>query len=529
MNSFRYFLSSLCLLPAVGLANNSWGGGAARPAPMIREVVILHTNDFESAFDPIPAYWREDVEFLGGGAQLATLVERIRNEEPLVFLFDAGDMFTGLLSNRTRGELLMEMMISMRYDAMAIGNHEFDYGWENFRTQKNRVPFPILGANIFYKGTDIPYARPYAIIERDGLRIGVIGVIGQDARSVVLPSFVEALDFRDPAPVVREAVDYLRPDVDLIVVLAHQGKTAPMQTDAEARPELQRDISADIALAGAVAGIDILIGGHADAGTEKPVVHPETGTLIVQTYGHGTRLGMIKLRFDTVEKKLVSHEGKLLLVESEKLAPYPVVAAKIDHYLRRYPEIETVVGRLKKRLIRSYNAESSLGNFAADVMLATSGTDVAFINAGGLRDDLPEGEVTLGDVLDAFPFPNRIVLLEMASKDIVAVLEQAATLERGMIQASGLVCHYDLSRPLYSRVMSLQIGGKPVESDRVYRVAVADLLAEGADLYSAFLKAKVFRGRESSPKISAAILQHFSVFPNPEHPKPGRLIRVDTP
>ncbi len=507
---------------AVGLANAETDSQGS-----VREITILHTNDFESAFNPIPAYWLDDVNFLGGGAELAALVENIRAREDLVYLFDAGDMFTGLLSNRTQGEVLMEMMITMRYDAMAIGNHEYDYGWENLRKQKNRAPFPIMGANIFYKGTDIPFAQPYAIVEKEGFRIGVIGIIGEDARSVVLPSFVAELDFRDPAPIVREAVAYLKPDVDLVVVLAHMGMTAPMQTDAEAHPEIQRGVEADLALVGAVPGIDIFIGGHADNGTEKPIVHPETGTLVVQTYGHGIRLGYIKLKYDTKAKKILSYEGKLLPVESEKLVPHPIVAQKIEHYRKKYPEIEAVVGRLEQRLIRSYNTESSLGSFAADIMRKSAHSDVAFINAGGLRSDLPEGEVSFGNVIDAFPFPNRVVLMDLAGKDILGVLEQSMTLERGMIQTSGLVAHYDLSRPKGQRVDEFEIGGEPVDPDRIYKVAVADLLAEGADLYSSFLNGTITRGREDSPKISEVVLQYFSDVPAPDFPKPGRLIPIE--
>ena len=513
----------LIALAVISFADN-FSRADAPSGKSIREVTILHTNDFESAFNPIPAYWRDDVNFLGGGAELAALVEEIRAREDLVYLFDAGDMFTGLLSNRTQGEVLMEMMITMRYDAMAIGNHEYDYGWENLRKQKNRVPFPVLGANIFYKDTDIPYAQPYAIVEKEGFRIGVIGIIGEDARSVVLPSFVAELDFRDPEPIVREAVAYLKPDVDLVVVLAHMGMTAPMQTDAEAHPEIQRGVEADLALAGAVPGIDIFIGGHADHGTEEPIVHPETGTLVVQTYGHGIRLGYIKLKYDTAAKKIVSYDGKLLLVESEKLVPHPIVARKIEHYRKQYPEIEAVVGHLAKRLIRSYNTESSLGSFAADVMRESANTDVAFINAGGLRADLPEGEVSYGNVIDAFPFPNRVVLMNLSGKDIIGVLEQSMTLERGMIQASGLVTHYDLKRPIGHRVVDLEIGGKPVDPERKYRVAVADLLAEGADLYASFLNGDITRGRHKSPKISEVILQYFSDVPAPDFPKSGRLI-----
>src|ERR1044071_783343 len=216
----RTLASYLLLAFLIGFSQN-----AVTAQEPVREFTILYTNDFHSAFDPIPAYWLPGSPKLGGAAQLATLINQIRKRDKTIFLFDTGDMFTGMMSNLTRGEALMEMMISMRYDAMAIGNHEFDYGSDNFEKQMNRVPFPVLGANIFYKGTNHPYSRPYTIIERNGIRLGVIGIIGEDARSVALPSGITGLDFMDPIPIVRELVKELKPQVDLIVVLAHQGKT----------------------------------------------------------------------------------------------------------------------------------------------------------------------------------------------------------------------------------------------------------------------------------------------------------------
>jgi 5'-nucleotidase/UDP-sugar diphosphatase len=465
------------------------GPDASAVEEPVREVTILYTNDFHSAFDPIPAYWLKGSPKLGGAAQLSTLINQIRKRERTVFLFDTGDMFTGMLSNLTRGEALMEMMMSMNYDAMAIGNHEFDYGSDNFEKQMNRVPFPVLGANIFYKGTNHRYSRPYTIIERDGIRLGVIGIIGQDARSVALPSGVTNLDFLDPIPVVRVLVKELKPHVDLIVVLAHQGKTGPMQTDAEARPDVQRDFDEDIRLCGEVEGIDVFVGGHAHRGIEKPYVHPKTGTLIVQTYGYGTRLGYLKLRLKG--KKVVSHEGELLKVWSDQLAPDPAVAAKIKAYKQQVaPQIGRVVGRLKARLVRDYRAESSLGSFVADVMREVGGADVAFENAGGLRADLPEGEVTNGDVLDALPFLNSLVVCDMTGAQIREVLEQGFSLERGMIQVSGLRATYDLSRPIGRRLTELQIGNLPVNDQKTYRVATNSFLAQGGDLYQTFLDRK---------------------------------------
>ena len=256
-----------------------------------KTITLLFTNDVESAYDPIPAFWLDDMLEIGGIAEMTTLIRGLRLTEPNVFLFDSGDILTGALAKLTQGELAFELMITMGYDAMAIGNHEFEYGHEVFAWQKNRAPFPVLGANFFYKDTDHPYAQAHAIIERGGVRIGVIGIMGQDAVTAIIPSFIAPLDVTDPVAAVQKSVDEIRDEVDLIVVLTHQGKTAPMQTDAESDPRLQRDINADIALAGAVEGIDVLLAGHADAGTPAPVVHEKTGTLIMQTYGQATHLG----------------------------------------------------------------------------------------------------------------------------------------------------------------------------------------------------------------------------------------------
>ncbi len=486
-----------------------------------RNVTILYTNDFHSAFDPIPAYWLEGSPKLGGAAHLTTYINQIRAREKGVFLFDTGDMFTGQLSFLTNGEALMEMMMTMKYDAMAIGNHEFDYGADNFERQMNRVPFPVLGANIFYKGTKNRYSRPYTIIEKDGVRLGVIGIIGIDARSVALPSGITNLDFEDPIPIVRELVKELKPAVDLIVVLAHQGKTGPMQTDAENRPEVQRDFDEDIRLTTEVEGIDVFVGGHAHRGIEKPYVNPKTGTLIVQTYGYGTRLGYLNLKLDG--KKIVSSSGELLKVWSDKFTPDAEIARKLEYYKNLLkPKIGIVQGTLKNRLVRDYNRESSLGNFVADVLREATNADVGMTNAGGLRADLPAGKVTNGDVYDALPFVNSLVVCEMTGKQIKEVLEQGFSLERGMIQVSGLTAKYDLSKPIGQRLVSLEIGGKTADDAKVYRVATNSFIAQGGDLYQTFLATKQTDAGGLLSEVVMKYLQEKKVVES--LPKAGRLI-----
>ena len=487
-------------------------------------VTLLFTNDFESTYDPVLAFWRDDMAHIGGIAQLARLIDEFRQSEPNVFLFDAGDIFTGALAKLTQGEVSFELMNTMAYDAMAIGNHEFEYGWQVLARQKQRVPFPVLAANIFYKGTDIPFAPAYSIIERKGIRIGVIGIMGQDAATALNPPNIAGLEVRDPTLIVPEYVKLLRPDVDLIVLLTHQGKTAPMQTDDEAHPEIKRDIDADIELAGVIDGIDVLLGGHADAGTEKPVIQPETGTLIMQTYGQGFHLGFLQLEIDLESDEVLAHEGRLVPVNSDRLKPHARVAEKLARYRSQHSEIYEVVGHAAERLSRRYNEESDLGNLFADVHRDEAGAQIGFYLSGGIRRDIAAGAVTVRDLLDAYPFIDEVLTVEMSGARIIKVLEQSLSLERGMMQVSGITVRYDLERPVGSRVLGVQVGGKALREDAIYSVAVGRFLLNGGDLFTGFLDSEVISvGRD----FADALTDYFKSREVVGIPARGRLLPKD--
>jgi 5'-nucleotidase/UDP-sugar diphosphatase len=486
-------------------------------------VTLLFTNDFESTYDPVMAFWRDDMDLIGGVAQLATLIDQIRNTEPNVFLFDSGDIFTGTLAKLTLGEVSFELMMTMGYDAMAVGNHEFEYGWEEFAKQQYRVPFPVLGANLFYQGTTNPYARPYTVIERGGVRLGVIGILGQDAATALIPSHIAGVEVSEPSLAVKEALDDLRNDVDITVLLTHQGKTAPMQTD-DTGADVKRDIEADIRLAGAVQGIDVLLGGHADAGTEDPVVHPRTGTLIMQTYGQGFHLGYLKLTIDKTTRKILSHEGRLIPVNSNKLKPHPVVAKKLAQYRSRFPELYTVIGTTEGRMNRLYNEESDVGNLFADILRETMAAQISLINSGALRRDLPQGQIRRVDLLDAFPFTDHVVTLTFTGRQLLEVLEQSLSLERGIMQVSGLTVRYDLHKPQGHRVVSVTVGNQPLEMAMEYKVATIDVIAQGGDLYRTATHAtNVERTDRAFADVLAA---YFQGRPVVNRPMGGRLINT---
>ena len=328
----------LILLLPVALSSH-----ASDAATREREVTLLFTNDLESAYDPIDAFWRSDIDRIGGIAHLATLVGEVRAQSPRVLLFDAGDIFTGTLARRTKGAVAFDLMQLLAYDAMSIGNHEFEYGWESFSAEKSRAPFPVLGANLFYRGTEHPYAQPWTIIERGGVRVGVVGLLGQDAATALIPSHIEGVEVRDPAEVLREHVARLRDEVDLLAVLVHQGPTAPMQTDDEGDPRVFRGNAENLALAGSVPGVDVILAGHTDAGTEQPLVHPTTGTLIMQTWGQGQHLGRLTLFLDE-RGKILRHEGELVPVDAGQLEADSAVAQRLADWRARYPDLRDVVG-----------------------------------------------------------------------------------------------------------------------------------------------------------------------------------------
>jgi 2',3'-cyclic-nucleotide 2'-phosphodiesterase (5'-nucleotidase family) len=488
-----------------------------------RVVTLLFTNDVESAYDPIPAFWLDDVAMIGGIAEMTTLIQELREQQPNVFLFDSGDIFTGALAKLTEGRLAFELMITMGYDAMAIGNHEFEYGHEVFAWQKNRVPFPVLGANFFYRDTDHPFAQAHAIIERNGIRIGVIGIMGQDAVSAIIPSFIAPLDVRDPAAAVKKSVDELRDEVDLIVLLTHQGKTAPMQTDAESDPRLQRDIDADIALAGAVEGIDVLFAGHADAGTPEPVVHPDTGTLIMQTYGQATHLGYLQLALDGETGNITRYDGKLIPVDPSRWGPDQEIAGKLAEYRSMYPEIMATVGKTGARMNRRYIEESDVGNLFADIFVEASGADIGFIHGGSLRKDLPAGDVRVVDLLDTYPFVDDVIIKQMNGDQIRRALEQSLTFERGLLQFSGLELTYDLQRPQTKRIVSLSREGKPVMPDDQFTIAAPGFLSEGGDLYSSFPESVAVG---NIGKVSEVVIQYFRDQEVVKVPERGRQMDV---
>jgi 2',3'-cyclic-nucleotide 2'-phosphodiesterase (5'-nucleotidase family) len=476
----RRALLGFVFAAAVGLAAHLAAGAPPR------HLTLLYTNDIHAQLDSIEATWLPGKPRVGGMEALSGLIARLRGGRDDVLLVDAGDLLTGpAVSTLTRGAGPFDLLDAMGYDAMAIGNHEFDVSVPRLEELIWSTSVPMLAANIYWRGTDHRFARPYVVVRRGGLRVAVIGVIGSDATLVTLPAQVKDLEFRDPATEIGPLVAELRPEVDLVVVLAHEGKTGPMQLDAESRPEVQRDFDTDIRLAAAVPGIDVLVSGHAHRGIDPPYKEPTHGTIIVQTYGHATTLGVLDLTLKNEGKGVASYEGHLERVITDSERPMPGVASRAAYWRGVVAAMASQpVCEASAPITRSYAGPSALGNLLTDLMRERTQADVALYNAGGLRADLPAGTVTRADVTSALPFNNRVVVLRLNGAAVRAALEQGLSEEHGMVQQSGMVVRFDPRAPSGHRLVSATVDGRPLADEAIYRVATIDFLAQGGDGYS---------------------------------------------
>lgn len=453
----------------------------------IKEVTLLHTNDIESVYEPVEAFWRDDIEMIGGIPYLATLIKNTQSEEGTSFLLDVGDIYTGALSKKTKGVLPFELYNSMGYDVITLGNHEFEYGWKSLVKTMPRANFPVLNANIYHESSNEPFSQPYTIIERDGVKIGVIGVMGIDAfYNTMWKGNRKGLGIQDPTETAQFWADKIRHKVDMIVVLTHQNKTAPMQTDKEADAEVQRGFDEDYAMAGKLKGVDVIFGGHSDNGLNQPVVHPDTGIVIGLTFGQGMHLGYTKFTIDTEKHDVKFLGGKLIPVDSNNLKRDEETYKLIQKVRTDNPSLAEKLATIDAPAFRRYYRESNIGNLTTDLMRQHVNADIAMLSSGSIRVDLNEGYVTRENVMNLFPFTDKLTVIELTGNDVKKLLEYSYTLPYGLAQFSGITAHYDSTKPEYNRLISLNINGKPVSDTQKYSVATYSYAASGGDGYTVF-------------------------------------------
>lgn len=454
MKRHRLIIASLILLLCM-----------LQPASAERSVVrILHVNDFHGFAEPYKPFGSD--ELLGGVASLAAEVERLRAGQPTLLLA-AGDMIQGNnWANLSLGASVIELMNAMRFDAMALGNHEFDFGSEVLKKRIARAVFPVLGANV----EGLYSVAPYIIRELGGVRIAIIGVVTEDVPVSTHPRNVIGLKFNPVADVVRKQVDLLKGEADLIIVLSHIGHAA------------DRD------LAQSVPGLAVIIGGHSHTKLTGPVLI--NGAAIVQAWEHGKALGLLDLTIE--DGRLIKAEGRLLDIRPTGATDRTAAAIVEKYRLQVDAVMDETIGEALVDLDGEHvrQQETNLGDLIADIMRRTAGADAAIIGGGSIRTSIKKGEIKIKHVYSVSPFNNYLVGIRLTGQQIRGALEHGVSaIEEGagrFPQVSGISFKYIRSAPAGSRVQEIMLGGAPLQPEKEYIVATDDFLAAGGDGYKAF-------------------------------------------
>jgi 5'-nucleotidase/UDP-sugar diphosphatase len=488
---------------------------------------VLHTNDTHGRF-----WSNRDGEY--GMAARQTVVDIVRNEVQAAggytLLLDGGDVNTGVPESDLQDAVPDFMgMNQLAYDAMAVGNHEFDKGLTVLQKQRELAHFPMLSANIYRKGERM--FEPYRVFQLGGLRVAVLGLTTEDTRLLANPDNVSELEFRKPVDEARTLIPELRSKADVVIAATHMGHFEDGQHGRQA--------PGDVELARAVKGLDLIVGGH----TQNPVCMKapnvrernyipgsdctpdrQNGTWIVQAHEWGKYVGRADFEFRrgqlsllrytlipiNLKQTLEASDGTLRKVlydleiaEDSKmldlLRPYQQAAREM---LER--EIGSSDSSLDgdRNIVR--NQQTDLGQLIGRAMMEKTHADFAIVNSGGIRSSLPAGPISYRDILSVHPFGNTIGTVELSGHDVLEYLGAAAAMEPG---SGGFAQFVGIDiRIVQGQVQQASIAGNEIDPEKTYRMAVNSFMAAGGDGYPILQRHPAY---VDSGFVDADVLQAF--------------------
>ena len=440
------------------------------------KLTVLHTNDNHGRF------WHDRKGRWGMAARM-TLVNQIRDEVAAdggnVLLLSGGDINTGVPESDMQDAVPDFMgMNLLGYDAMAIGNHEFDNSRDILAMQEELAEFPFLAANIVDEKTGENIFQPYTTFEFDGLRVAVMGMTTTDTPKQTSPDSVAGLEFRSPVDVASELVPELKKNADVIIASTHMGHYQNADFGANA--------PGDVTLARSVDGIDLIVGGH----SQDPLFEPDlqNETYIVQAHEWGKYVGRADFEYRNGDFKLVNYE--LIPVNSQdaevKIVQDPEMMALLSPYQENGAKlVEGTVGSVDKRLMGERKEvrfqPTNLGTLVSEAFRSKTGADFATMNGGGLRASIDGGEITYKDVLTVLPFGNTLTTVEMTGQEVLDYLAIVATKPTN----TGAFAHFSGIEMVVDglNVSGVQINGQAIRLGKTYKMAILSFTAAGGDKY----------------------------------------------
>ncbi|SDO72525.1 2',3'-cyclic-nucleotide 2'-phosphodiesterase/5'-or 3'-nucleotidase, 5'-nucleotidase family [Eubacterium maltosivorans] len=468
-------------------------------------LTIVHTNDTHGQY-------KNSASTVG-----FEKVKAIADKENADLILDAGDAFHGLpFATIEQGKSTAELLRAVGYDAVCPGNHDFNYGAAALKALGTEEPavktedsegkadkaqknFKLLNVNVVNASDGQNYFQPYITKtvtrgEEVSVKVGVFGLISPDIYSSTAPENVKDVRFDDAVEAAKKTVSKLKNDekCDVIIALTHIG-----MTEKEGMLS-SRDI------AKAVPEINVIIDGHTHAQYSEVVGN----TLIAQTGAYFSNAGIVKIFYEPDSRKIVNTVGHVISsADAEAYESNWEVSKTIeDIEARQKPVLNQVVGKtdvpLEGSAIKTYTEETNLGRVITSAYLETTGADIAFENCGGIRASIAAGDITKGSVIGVSPFGNYLVTKKITGADLKSILEKS--LEMGAnnlkayqegkhewpangggsyLQIGGMKVAYDPARSLDNRLVSVDIGGAPLDLDSTYTVVTNQFVASNASKY----------------------------------------------
>lgn len=455
------------------------------------ELTILHSNDIHGRLDSIE--YQEGQKPLGGWARRIGLIKNIKSKTKNTLVLDAGDIYQGSVYYQLfDGMPDMSFLDAAEYDAVCVGNHELDKGVASFENLTKMTKVPFLGANIEFKNNFYLNGKIKSHITKtfDGFKVGVIGMTTPEFKH--LSAYSDEIELRNYQRTLQFFVDYLRSEVDLLVLLSHSG------------------VEKDIETAKNIYGIDVIVGGHSHTFMEKPFYVCKQGqkTLVVQDGEFGVKLGKLDLDFD--ERGIKNYTYQLMPLDDtvpvdEKTAKKVAeLNSSID--LIRNKKIATSLVDLDLKKESLSKGLTNSGVLVLQAMSKTSPTaDIVMINSGTIRGNkiLPKGKISKMDIIEMLPFSNKIVLVELKGNTIKSILENSAKYypedNSAFLQTKGISYTIDpkgepqvISESLEkvtkegNRIKNVMINGEELDESATYKVLTTDYLLSGGDGYLQF-------------------------------------------
>ncbi|MCI1479002.1 MAG: 5'-nucleotidase C-terminal domain-containing protein [Clostridium beijerinckii] len=426
---------------------------------------------------------------------LADRIEKVKeSNKDRTLILGGGDLYQGsATSNIMKGVPVQETMSKIGMEITTLGNHEFDWGLDTTtNTTMKGAAYSIVCSNLYDKKTGKRVFDPYKIITKDGIKIAVIGGITRETETSVSPKFVSDYKFTDLASEINPIALQIKKDklADVVIVLVHEGDKGDNATG----PVFD--------LANNLQNVDAVFGGHSHTKTAAIAKNTNIPVYIGGSNGKGYIDAKFKL---TSDNKIVFDQPNLetsyVALDNDKgyKTGTPQTDSDVDKIVDNAnkqiePMTSEVIGyNTEKDLTRKLDASpygsSVLGNWASDVTRNSIKADVGFQNNGGLRIDIPQGNITVGTMWQFMPFDNTIYKLSMTKSQLKEVLEQAVADNSKGLQVSGIKFGYDSNLPSGQRVKSItKEDGTPISDNESLSVAVPDFVAQGGDSFTAFTK-----------------------------------------